>query len=169
MINPDGNVRGLSGSNAEGINMFNDFAEAADGVSPKAREDRLLWDWLCSEFTPDVILHFHGYMGWKATTDHPYDGTYLFRKPEEIYTDPDRLAAYRAIQDRLLFETPAYTSCSTGWLNEDNLEYQLAAKFGTLSAFYEINTSSVGQLEQFRRGPQVLAAIIRAILRDVRM
>ena len=167
MINPDGNVRGLSGSNAEGINMFNDFTGAADGTPPKATENRLLWEWLCSELTPDVILHFHGYMGWRAHCQHPYDGIYFLTDADKLYADPQRLAAYRAIQDRLIFETPAYTaSWTAGQLDEHTIEHQLALKFGTLSAFYEINTSSVGPFGQFRRGPEVLSALARALIQD---
>jgi len=167
MINPDGNVRGLSGANAEGVNMCSDFAGAADGRAPKAKEDRLLWQWLCEEFTPDVILHFHGYMGRRNHCGYPYDGIYFLTEAETLYPDARRLAAYRAIQDRLIFETPAFTSKWTpGSLSERNIEHQLAAKFGTLSAFYEINTSSVAAFEQFRRGPEVLSAVVRALVRD---
>ena len=167
MVNPDGNVRGLSGSNAVGVNMFEDFAGAADGDVPEAKEDRLLWQWLCSEFPPDVILHFHGYMGRRNHCGHPYDGVYVLVEAEKLYADPDRLTAYRAIQDRLVFETPAFTSnWRPGQLTDVTIEHQLAAKFGTLSAFYEINTSSVTAFEQFRRGPQVLSAVVRALVRD---
>lgn len=168
MVNPDGNVRGLSGANAEGINLFSDFTDAAEGNAPKATENRLLWSWIASEFPPDVILHFHGYMGWRVFSHPPYDGVYFLRDAETLYATPDRLAAYRTIQDRLIFETPAYTSTwSAGQLAEESLEHQLALRFGTLSAFYEINSGSVGAFDQFRRGPQVLSAVVRALLRDV--
>ena len=167
MVNPDGNVRGLSGSNAEGVNMFKDFKGAADGEAPKAKENRLLWDWLCTEFTPDVMLHFHGFMGRRSHSQHPYDGLYTLVDADSLYTDHDRLYAYRAIQDRLIFETPGFTSgWSPGRLTDETIEHQIAAKFGTLSAFYEINTSSVAAFEQFRRGPEVLGAVVRALVRD---
>lgn len=152
MINPDGNVRGLSGSNAEDINMFTDFAGAAAGTPATAHENRLLWQWLCSDFVPDVIVHFHGYMGWRSHAVPPYDGIYLLQQADELYADPDRLAAFRAIHDRLAFETAAYTATwSAGPLDERSIEHQLAVKFQTLSAFYEINTGAVGPFDQYRR------------------
>ena len=168
MINPDGNVGGLSGANAEGVNLFSDFEPMARGEQPEATESRALWEWLGSEFQPDVILHFHGYMGWKQFCTPPYDGVYLLTDPEALY-DAKQLAAYRAIQDRLMFETPAYTaSWNPGALGEESIEHHLAANFGTLSAFYEINSASVGAFEQFRRGPQVVSAVARALMQDVR-
>jgi hypothetical protein len=169
MINPDGNVRGLSGANAEGINLFSDFAGVADAGRPGATEHRLLWRWLCAEFPPDAILHFHGQMGWSPNRflEHPYDGIYLLTHAEQLYAQPERLAAYRAIQARLRFETPAYTgSWREGALGEATIEHQLAVRFGTLSAFYEINSGSVGAFAQYRRGPQVLGAVARALMHD---
>ena len=167
MINPDGNVQGLSGSNAQGVNMVSDFEGATDGSRPKATENRVLWDWLCAEFVPDVILHFHGYMGWRGGAQHRYDGTYLLEDAHELYTQPGRLAAYEAVRSRMTFETHAYSSgWNSGTLDESTLSYQLAAKSGTISAFYEINSASVSAFEQFRRGPQVLSAVVRALVRD---
>ena len=168
MINPDGNVHGLSGANAEGVNLFGDFTGASDGQQPKAVESRRLWEWLSGESPPQVILHFHGYMGWQQFAQPPYDGVYFLRDAEQLYQAPEQLAAYRAIQDRLIFETPGYTaSWRAGLLTDESLEHHLARRFGTLSAFYEINSASVGAFEQFRRGPQVLAAVLRALVRDV--
>jgi hypothetical protein len=167
MINPDGNVRGLSGANAEDINMFPDFAGAAAGTPATAHENRLLWQWLCSDFVPDVIVHFHGYMGWRRHAVPPYDGIYLLQEADELYTDPERLSAYWAIRDRLAFETPAYTAAwHAGPLDETSIEHQLAVKFQTLSAFYEINTGAVGPFDQYRRGPQVLTAVAKALVLD---
>lgn len=166
MINPDGNVRGLSGANAEGVNMFSDFREA----SPQATESRRLWDWLTQSFTPRVLLHFHGFMGWKVFSQPPYDGVYVLEQAAALYEPRGLAAAYQAIQDRLLFETPGGTATwRNGLLGDESLEHHLAAQFGTLSAFYEINSASVAPIEQFRRGPQVLSAVVRALTRDVRL
>lgn len=166
MINPDGNVHGLSGANAEGINLYPDFTGAANGEAPKATENRLLWRWLSEEFQPEVLLHFHGYMGWRRFSTPPGDGMYLLRDAEQLYS-PERLAAYRAISARFTFETPALTaSWRPGVLGEESLEHNLALRLGTLSAFYEINSAWVGAFEQFRRGPQVLAALARALMLD---
>jgi hypothetical protein len=167
MINPDGNVHGLSGANAEGVNLFSDFAGAAAGAVPKTTENRALWDFLSADFPPDVVLHFHGYMGWKTFCTPPYDGVYFLRDAEALYPAPDKLSAYRRIGDRLIFDTHACTAAwGGGLLVEENLEHQLALKFGTLSAFYEVNSASVGAFDQFRRGPQVLAAVAAALMRD---
>jgi hypothetical protein len=115
-----------------------------------------------------VLLHFHGYMGWKQFSQYPFDGLYLLPAPEELYRAASRLAAYRAIQDRLAFETPGHTATwGPGTLGEESLDWQTASGFGTLSAFYEINSGSVGPFEQYRRGPEVLGAVVRALARDV--
>lgn len=170
MINPDGNVRGLSGANAEGVNLFGDFKGAASGVAPQATESRRLWDWIAQEFQPDVILHFHGFMGWKVFQQPPYDGTYVLEQAEALYEPRSLSGAYQAIQDRLLFETPGATAVwRQGILGEESLEHHLAVQYGTLSAFYEVNSASVGAVEQFRRGPQVLSAVVRALTQDVRL
>jgi hypothetical protein len=167
MTNPDGNVSGLSGTNAEGVNLCSAWEGVSEGGEPRGTENRLLWRWLTTEFPPDASLHFHGYMGWRRFGQHPYDGCYVLTEADTLFS-PARLAAYRAIQERLAFETPAL---SAAWranpLGARNLEHPLAARFGTLSAFYEINSASVAAVEQWRRGPQVLAAVARALLNDV--
>jgi len=171
MTNPDGNVHGLNGANAEGVDLTTDYVHVAAGTLPKARENQLLWKWLCDYFPPDVFLHFHSYMGWKTFCDYPYEGGVLFVKDaERLYTDPQRIAAHRAIRDRLVFDTYAYTAhWDRGLLGEEYIEYQLAERFGTLSALYHINSGSQGAFEQFRRGPEVLKAMTRALARDVKI
>jgi hypothetical protein len=69
------------------------------------------------------------------------------------------------------FETPAFSAHwgITGVLSPDMFEYQLAQKFETVPMLYEINAGSVGPTEQFRRGPQVLGAIGRALLDDIKL
>jgi hypothetical protein len=167
MVNPDGNVRGLSGANAVGINLHEDFADAAAGATPRSTENRLLWDWIGAEFPADALLHFHGYGGWKGWIQPPYDGIYLLGDADTLYADPRRRAIYEAIRARLLFETPAYSgSWRPGLLGRATLEHQLAQRFGTLHAFYEINGTANGAIEQFRRGPQVFGALARALLQD---
>lgn len=178
MLNPDGNVHGWSGATAEDamraatgkppLNPSMDFKGAAQGREPEYQESRLLWTWLCREFPPDAMLHFHGYMGWRTNGVAPGDGIYSLADLEKRFPDASRRAAYRAILNRLLFETPGHTAHfrTTGGLFEDLIEYQLAEKFGTLGVLYEINVSA-GLSEQFQRGPQVLGAAVRALMRDV--
>lgn len=162
LANPDGNVHGLSGANAEGVNLCSTFDR-----EPWPHENRLLWDWLAAEFAPDVLLHFHGYMGWRRFAQHPCDGTYQFEQPELHYREPARLAAYRALQDHLEWLTPARSASDyVGPLTAQNLEWYLAREYGTLCAFYEINSASVAASEQRRRGPQVLGAVARALQQE---
>jgi len=166
MMNPDGNVRGLSGANGEDIDLAEDFSGAAAGAALRATENRLFWQWLRSEFPPDLMLDLHAGHGSAAHSGPTYDGAALFvRDVEKLYRDPRRVAAYRAIQDRFCFETP---SCAAPGecLGEKFVEYQAAAAFGTLAALYHVNANMTGTQEQFRRGPQLLAAMARALLRD---
>lgn len=170
MINPDGNVRGLSGANAQGLNLHLEYGDAAAGTVPRATENRLLWEWVTREFPPDALLHFHGYGGWKGWMQPPYEGILLVNDPDALYTDPQRRAAYEAIRARLLFETPAYSGTwRSRRLDSTTLDHQLALRFGTLHTFYEISATAVGAIEHFRRGPQVLGALTRALLQDTRL
>ena len=182
MVNPDGNVHGNSGANAEqlDVNICNDFKGAAEGKLPRTHENRLLWKWLCSTFPPCASLHFHGYLGWKRRGDYPGDGVYCFAEPEKLFGDRPRpawavggrrRAMMQAMLDRLLFETPGFTAHwrTTGTLTDSTLEYQLAQKFGTVGVLYEINAGCVGPAEQFQRGPEVLGAVVRALVRDAPM
>jgi hypothetical protein len=170
MLNPDGNVHGYSGGTAErlAINNSMDFEGVAAGNLPRTHENCLLWRWLCEEFTPDFCLHFHAYLGWKRNADHPYDALFLLDNPAELLSTL-RLAEHQAIVDRMLFDTPAFSAHwgITGTLSADMFEHQLARQFDTMSVLYEINAGSVGPSEQFRRGPQVLSAIGRALLDDM--
>lgn len=170
MLNPDGNVHGYSGGTTERLPVNNsmDFKDAADGASPRTHENRLLWRWLCDQFQPEYCLHFHAYLGWKRNADPPYDGLFVLEDPAALLSPP-RLAQHQAIVDRLRFETPAFSAHwgITGTLSPDMFEYQLARRFETISMLYEINAGSVGPSEQFRRGPQILTALTRALLEDM--
>jgi AraC-like DNA-binding protein len=169
MLNPDGNVHGYSGGTAERLALNNslDFVGAAANQPPQTHENRLLWRWLGEEFTPDFCLHFHAYLGWKRNADFPFDAIYLLEQPDALLSAP-RAAQHRAIVDRLRFETPAFSAHwgITGTFTPDMFEYQLAEHRDTISILYEINAGSVGPSEQFRRGPQVLGEIGRALLDD---
>jgi hypothetical protein len=167
MINPDGNVRGLSGANGQGINLHDDFQGVAEGALPRSAENRLLWQWITTQFAPDVLLHFHGFGGWRVWSQPPYDGMYLLDEADSLYATPSQRAAYEALRARLLFDTPAYSgSWRSGRLGSMTLEHQLARRFGTLHVFYEINGTAVAAIEQYRRGPQVLGALARALCED---
>jgi hypothetical protein len=170
MLNPDGNVLGYSGGTAERLTINNslDFAGAANGEQPQTHENRLLWNWLDAEFTPDYCLHFHAYLGWRRCSDFPFDAVYLLGEPDALLSTP-HTAQHRAIMDRLRFNTPAFSAHwgIAGTITPVMVEYQLAHKHDTISILYEINAGSAGPSEQFRRGPQVLKEIVAALLDDV--
>ena len=171
MMNPDGNVKGLAGANAENIDLAEDFTGVSGGAAPRATENRLLWQWLRSEFTPDIMLDLHSGLGQAANDAPLYDGAALFvRNPEKLYGDPRRLATFRAIQARFRFDTPANSAPEDGELIEDKfIEHNMAAAFGTLAVLYHVNGNMTGPREQFRRGPQILTAMAKALVRDAGM
>jgi hypothetical protein len=169
MLNPDGNVHGYSGGNTQrlAINNSLDFDGAADGRQPQTHENAELWRWL-ETFRPEVFLHFHGYVGWKKFADPPYDGIWAVADLQRFVTDPRRVAAQRAIVDRILFDTAGFSAHwdHVGELTPGTLDYELARAFGTIGVLYEINTGAVGPSQQFRRGPEVFGAVARALLDD---
>lgn len=168
LMNPDGNVRGLAGANAEDIDLAEDFTGAAGGIVPRATENRLFWRWLQSEFTPAVMLDLHSGLGRAANEAPLYDGAALFVKnPEKLYGDPRRLATYRALQERFRFDTPSGPAPEDGELLESKyVEHNAAAAFGTLAVLYHVNGNMIGPREQFRRGPNILTAMVKALLCD---
>lgn len=165
MINPDGNVHGRNGWTAADVNPCSDFTGASDGAPPRAVEDRLLWQWLSQELRPDLLLHFHGYLGTRGFADPPCDGCYVLERPEDVYASPERLDAYRAVRDALFWDTPGLTARSRpGTLSADMLEYQLARACGTLVPFYEINHAFHGVQAARRKGADVFRAVARTLL-----
>ncbi len=164
MINPDGNARGLSGANAQDIDLAEDFAGVAEGSKPRAAENRILWQWLQTEFKPDVLLDLHAGLGCLAYTPPTYDGAALF---VNNYNDPRRRAALHALQERFRFDCPSYPAPKGGeFLSEKFIEYQAASAFGTLAVLFHVNAGMCGPHELFRRGPQLLKAMAQALLRD---
>ena len=171
MFNVDGNVQGYSGGNAQrlDVNISLDFHGLADGQKARTHENNLLWEWLSDGFDPDLSLQFHCYQGWKRNADYPYDGVYALDDPETLYKEaPSRLEIHRAIFDRLTFETDAHSAhwSVVGSLREAFLEYQMAKLWRTVCLLYEINVGSVGPYRQYQRGPEVLRALVRAVLDD---
>jgi len=164
MINVDGNVHGRNGWNLEDVNPCWDFAEAAVGALPTATEDRLLWTWLVEELRPDVIFHFHGYMGSRACVDPPYDGMYTFAEPEAVYSR-ERAALYRRLTDVLMWDTPASSAFVPSPSHDAAmLDWQLALACGTLSVFYEINHGYAGVMGAQKRGASVFRQTMAALL-----
>lgn len=170
MLNPDGNVHGYCGGTTQRFKHNNslDFPAAAAGQTPRYHENAVLWQWLCEQYPPQFLLDFHGYMGWKRNSDHPYDGLYLLPVEQGPCREPDRAQRLARIVDRLRFTTPAFSAHweLSGTLGTESLQWALAEKHQTLSVLYEINCGSVGISEQYRRGVQVLEAMAAAILDD---
>jgi hypothetical protein len=170
MLNPDGNVRGLSGGTAQrlAINNSLDFGNAAEGTAPLYAENRALWNWMAAEFRPDICLHIHGYMGLQGQGDLPGDGVWVIPDQERYVTDPRRRLTQRAIHDRVLFQTPGHSGHfrHCGRIDPAFLDHELARAYQTIGLMYEINTGTVGPWEQFQRGPQLLRAIAAAVMID---
>jgi predicted deacylase len=160
MINPDGNVHGFTGTNAQRlpVNMSVSFGGAAEGKKLEVHESQLLWTWIVKKFHPDYLLHFHSYSGWR----------YAFEHPEKVFKNASKVRLYRRIYRRLYFETAGYTAHwpETGKISESMLEAQLARKYGTLSILYEVNSSTVGPSRQTRRGPEIFTSLARSVLQD---
>ncbi|MGQ9553930.1 MAG: M14 family zinc carboxypeptidase [Anaerolineae bacterium] len=161
MINVDGNVHGRNGWNMQNVNLFTDFAGAADNMEPQAIENRLLWRWLAEDVRPQASLHFHGYMGKRGFLDPPYDGIYAFTDPMAVYQDEGRAVAYTIVRDTLIWDTDGLTGhVHPSPLEENSLDYQLARLLGTIPAFYEINHGYHGVWAAKRKGAQVLRAML---------
>ena len=163
MINVDGNAHGRNGWDMQDVNQCWDFAGAAGGKAPTAVEDKLLWPWLANELKPDIIFHFHGYMGKRACVDPPYDGMYTFADPSAVYP-PDRAALYRRITDVLAWDTPGSSSFVPPPAHDEAmLDWQLALACGTLSVFYEINHGYAGVMGSKKRGAEVFRKVMAAL------
>jgi len=165
MINVDGNVHGRNGFSMQNVNPCRDALGAAGGQEPVAVEDRLLWHWLADELRPDILFHFHGYMGTRGCVDPPYDGMYVFADPAKVYSSPQLLARYRQLTDALVWDTPGSSSFVPPPEHEEgHIDYQLALACGTLSAFYEINHGFAGLMGSKKRGAEVFRKVMGAML-----
>jgi len=165
MINVDGNYHGRNGWTMEDVNPCTDFLGACNGAAPRAVEDRLLWAWLAGELHPDLYLEFHGYLGTRSFADFPYDGCYVLERPEEVYGTGERCELYKAVRDTLFWDTPGLTArARPGTLDSDMLPFNLAAAFGTIVPFYEINHAFCGVQGAKRKGADVFRAVMRTAL-----
>lgn len=172
MLNPDGNAHGHAGGSPQRLKVNNslDFAMNEAGVSPAYRENQILWRWLMEQFQPEVCLHFHGYLGRRRFGDEPCDGVYVHEDIDAAYPQAHRRDAYRAMIDRIRFDTSGYTAhwFAGGSFVPDMLEVALTRHLGTLSLLYEVNCGTTGIASQMQRGPQVLEALAGALLNDVK-
>jgi hypothetical protein len=172
MLNPDGNVAGCAGGSTQRLEINNslDFQNTSQGALPRYQENQVLWQWLSARFAPDVLLHFHGYLGRRRFGDEPCDGLYGHENIDAVYASDGRRRAYRAMLDRLRFQTAAFTGhwFMYGGNAPGQLEIELAEKFQTLGVLYEVNCGTTGIALQMQRGPQVLEALAGALIRDVR-
>lgn len=164
MLNPDGNVHGCSGGSTQRLTINNsvDFTGVSSGATPLYRENEILWRWLNERFPPEVLLHFHGFMGRWRFGDEPCDGLYGHENIDAVYSSDGSRRAYRAMLDRLRFQTPAYSGhwFLYGAFPQGMLDVEVTQKFGTLSLLYEVNCSTVGiakWLPTFMQNPVFVA------------
>lgn len=159
LLNPDGNVLGRTGYNAEGIDLYRAFEDAADGGRPPAHEARLLWDWVLAN-RPLASLNFHCFTQPSPTGDFPWEGLYI--TPEKAWGSDAAYERQCVLDDVLAWETDGLSQHGSPSLHVPGaLEYQLAA-LGIPSAFYEVQ-DTVGPFRQRRTGVQVLRAVLTAL------
>jgi len=170
MLNVDGNVLGRSAAGLQQLKLNNslDFEGASAGATPTYAENAQLWNWLINSFSPDMLLHFHGYMGWRRASDLPGDGIYLPPRPKGESDQAVRWRLQKAVLDRLLFETCGH-SAHFGILGESPsgfLDTQVVERFGAVAICYECNSGTTGAWRQFRAGAAAFLALVRAALED---
>ena len=158
ILNPDGNVLGRCGYNAQGEDLYRAFTGATEGVLPKAREAACLWQWIQTQ-RPWLSLNFHSYTKPWSSGDAPWEGMYT--APDEAFPTSAFREAQRQVDDLLAWQTEGLS------LNRRfsehvpaSLEYQLAA-LGILTGFYEVQ-DAVGPFHQRRTGVEVLRAALGA-------
>ncbi len=157
-VNPDGSVAGRNGFNAENFDMYQAFGEKPDAGEPEAHESRLLWRWATSR-PPALWLNIHNYLGWRTSSEPPFDGWYTL--DSDLFSDPERRRLYQALCDTLRLETDGpstYIKASTHGAN--TLCHQMAKRFGIPHVFYEINGSTGGA---FLSGKRALRVFRRAV------
>ena len=170
MLNVDGNVRGRSGSSPQQFQHNNslDFEGTGRKANPAYIENALLWKWIGESFHPDLLLHFHGYLGRRRIGDEPGDGIYLpARRPDES-DDAPRWKLQQAVMDRMMFDTCG-NSAHLGIFGETPskfLDTRLVEAFDTVTVCYECNCGTTGAWSQLRRGTQAFIAMTRAVLLD---
>jgi len=159
MINPDGNIHGLNGFNAEGVDLYQSFEGCAKGKEATAHESRLLWNWVTEDMVR-LVLHFHCYAHPRPWGDPPYEG--LYAVPIEVFKDEKARERQRMINDSLRFFTHGFSQHRNFiWHQPSDLSYQLALGNGVLSAFYECQGEE-GPHRNMLTGVRVLDVLMSA-------
>ena len=159
LLNPDGNVEGRTGYNAEGIDLYRSFEEAAAGEPPQAHEARLLWDWVLANRLL-ASLNFHCYTQPSPAGASPWEG--LYTTPEKAWQGDPAYERQRVLDDVLTWETDGLSQHGQPSIHVPGaLEYQLAA-LGIPSALYEVQ-DALGPYHQRRTGVRVLRALLSSL------
>ncbi|GEM_PF-836527 len=159
MTNPDGAVLGRPCFTAQGANLIQSYADAANGTSPGVAEASALWRWLRAQPVA-LYLNFHGYVGPRGHGDPPYEGCYVV--PSSVYSDGDR-GRQVALIDALRFNTAALSQHQQfPIIPATHAAHQLALLDGTPTALYEPNMVN-GRSGCMQCGITVLRAAMMAL------
>lgn len=170
MLNVDGNVLGRSASSSQQFERNNslDFEGVGSEANPVYTENARLWEWLGEHFHPDLLLHFHGYLGWRRSGDFPGDGIYIPARAADESDHAPRWRLQQAVLDRMLFDTCG-NSAHFGQFGETTsafLDTRIVEAFDAVTICYECNAGTTGAWSQFRRGTQAFIAMTNAVLFD---
>jgi hypothetical protein len=156
LLNPDGNVAGRCGRNAQGVDLYRAFEGAASGELPSAAEAVCLWKRV-EALQPILSLNFHTFPQPALSGSSPYEG--LYTPPDEAFLDTNARARQRLLNSRMAWDTNGLSQY--GAFSEhipSALEWQLALR-GVPSVFYELQ-DTMGAHWQRRAGVQVLRAAL---------
>lgn len=161
MVNPDGSVMGRNGFNAEGFDMYQAFGGIPDADYPQAHESRLLWRHAVQN--PLALwLNVHNFLGWRESSEPPFDGWY--EVPQDVFKDSAQAALNETLKDLLRLETDAQSTHLQPMVHApDTMCWQLAARRGVPSVFYEVNGSTGGAFQSARRVLKVFQKVLRTL------
>lgn len=159
VVNPDGNVKGLTGANAYGIDLYRSFDGASSGRMPEPAETAALWRWIAAH-SPEVTLNFHCYTHRARTGGFPWEG--LYTVPDEAFRCDTARERQRTLDDTMTWETAGLSQSGRFALHVPGaLEWQLA-EMGIPNVFYEVQ-DTLGAHHQGRVGVPVFRSALSAL------
>ena len=162
IVNPDGNVMGRNGFNAEGLDMYLAFGEDPDAQEPECHEGKLVWQWALDR--PIALwMNVHNYLGWATNSENPYDGWYEVADP--VFRDETKARLYQALRDTMRLETDGPSTHLRRSVHSANtMCYQFARRYDIPSVFYEINGGTGGAFRSAKRGLHVFKRAVDTLL-----